>query len=102
MSGDKRGKKSTKTGVVVSNKMEKSVLVRVDRIVKHLLYKKYIKKRVKFMAHDEKNKCQVGDRVEIIESRPLSRRKRWRVRKILATTEKAVTTTARQEGKKET
>ena len=97
MSSDTRGKRSTKKGVVVSNKMDKSVVVRVDRIVKHPLYKKYIRKRSKFMAHDERNQCQIGDMVEIIESRPLSRRKRWRVKKILATLEAAPVETSNQE-----
>lgn len=102
MSGDTRGKRSTKRGVVISNRMDKSVVVRVDRIVKHPLYKKYLRKKSKFMAHDEENKCQVGDRVEIIESRPLSKRKRWRVRKILATAEAAaLAATADQEPEKE-
>lgn len=101
MSGDTRGKRSTKRGVVVSNRMDKSVVVRVDRIVKHPLYKKYIRKKSKFMAHDEENKCQIGDRVEIIESRPLSKRKRWRVRKIIATAEAAALTEATDQEPKE-
>lgn len=97
MSGNTRGKRSTKRGVVVSNKMDKSIVVRVDRIVKHPLYKKYIRKRSKFMAHDERNQCQIGDWVEIVESRPLSRRKRWRVRKILSTAETAPAQETNQE-----
>ncbi len=102
MSEDKRGKRSTKTGIVVSNKMDKSVVVRIDRMVKHPLYHKYIRKRAKFMAHDEENKCQIGDRVEIIESRPLSRKKRWRVRRILVTAETAVSKTGNWDKEKET
>jgi small subunit ribosomal protein S17 len=97
MSGDTRGKRNTKRGVVVSNKMDKSIVVRVDRIVKHPLYKKYMRKRSKFMAHDERNQCQIGDWVEIIESRPLSRRKRWRVKKILTTAETVPAKTTDQE-----
>ena len=78
-----RGKRKVLTGVVVSNKMDKSVVVLVERLVKHPMYKKYVRQRAKFMAHDERNECQVGDVVLIRESRPLSRRKRWRVSKIL-------------------
>jgi small subunit ribosomal protein S17 len=76
-------KRTTKVGIVVSNKMDKSVVVRVDRTVKNLRYKRYVKKSNKFMAHDENNQCNIGDTVEIVESRPLSNRKRWRVRKVL-------------------
>lgn len=65
-------------GIVVSNKMEKSIVVAVERRVKHPKYGKYIKKTNKFMAHDEKNECQIGDLVKIWETRPLSKRKRWR------------------------
>ena len=78
-----RNRRATKMGVVTSNKMDKSVVVRVDRIVKHETYKKYIKRSAKFMAHDEKNDCSLGDTVEIVESRPLSTRKRWRVRRVV-------------------
>lgn len=74
-------------GTVLSAKMDKTVVVMVERVVKHKIYKKYIKRRKKFVAHDEKNACGVGDTVEIIESRPVSRRKRWRVTSIV---EKAV------------
>ena len=74
-------------GRVVSDKMEKTVVVQVERLVKHPLYKKYIRRRNKFMAHDGDNACQIGDRVEITESRPLSKSKRWRVSRII---EKAV------------
>ncbi len=75
--------RSTKVGVVTSSAMEKSVVVRVDRIVLHARYRRYVRRSAKFMAHDENNECKVGDTVEIIESRPLSARKRWRVRKIV-------------------
>ena len=74
-------------GTVVSDKMDKTVVVMVERLVKHRLYHKYIRRRAKFSAHDESNSCQVGDKVMIIESRPLSKTKKWRVSKIL---EKAV------------
>jgi small subunit ribosomal protein S17 len=76
-------RKVTKTGVVTSDKMDKSVVVRVDRIVMHKTYKRYIKRTAKFMAHDENNACGIGDTVEIIESRPLSARKRWRVKRVV-------------------
>jgi small subunit ribosomal protein S17 len=78
-----RGKPSAKIGVVVSDGMEKSVVVRVDRIVRHSLYARYVRRSAKFMAHDEKNQCKVGDTVEILETRPLSARKHYRVGKIL-------------------
>ena len=78
-----RGNKRQVNGVVISNKMEKTVVVQVERLVKHPLYKKYIRRRNKFMAHDTENACQIGDRVEITESRPLSKTKRWRVSRIL-------------------
>lgn len=70
-------------GIVVSDKMDKTVVVMVERLVKHPLYKKYIRRRRKFMAHDEENACRAGDKVLIEETRPLSRHKRWRVRQIL-------------------
>jgi small subunit ribosomal protein S17 len=82
-----RGMKRQVNGIIVSNKMEKTVVVQVERLVKHPLYKKYIRRRNKFMAHDKDNACQIGDRVEISESRPLSKTKRWRVVRII---EKAV------------
>jgi len=73
----------TKIGKVISNKMEKSVVVRVEYLVSNLLYKKRIKKSNKFMAHDEKNVCNIGDKVKIAETRPLSKRKRWKITEIL-------------------
>lgn len=75
--------RNIKLGRVVSNSMEKSVVVAVDRLVKHGLYKKTIRRTSKFMAHDEANECNVGDRVTIEETRPRSKRKRWIVREIL-------------------
>ncbi|RUM88425.1 MAG: 30S ribosomal protein S17 [Thermodesulfatator sp.] len=77
------GKRKEYIGTVVSNKMDKTVVVVVERLVQHPLYKKYIRRRKKFMAHDEGNVCEIGDRVLIEETRPLSRHKRWRVKKIL-------------------
>jgi len=67
----------------MSSKMKKTVVVSFDRVTKHTLYKKYIKKRVRFKAHDENNNCRVGDMVLVEETRPLSRDKRWRVVEIL-------------------
>jgi small subunit ribosomal protein S17 len=77
------GQRKHRSGVVFSNKMDKTVVVIVERLVKHPKYKKYLKVRKKFKAHDERNACNVGDRVEIIETRPLSREKRWAVVSIL-------------------
>lgn len=78
-----RGKRKSRVGIVVSDKMDKTVVVKVDNIVKHPMYKKYIKRRVTCKAHDEQNACQAGDKVLIVESRPLSKDKRWRVCEIL-------------------
>ncbi|MDP2944917.1 MAG: 30S ribosomal protein S17 [Atribacterota bacterium] len=81
------GKKiKTKIGKVVSDSMEKSIVVKVEYLVSHPLYKKRIKKSTKFMAHDEKDICSIGDKVKIVETRPLSKRKRWRVTEILEKT----------------
>ena len=81
------GKKiKTKIGKVVSDSMEKSIVVKVEYLVSHPLYKKRIKKSTKFMAHDEENICSIGDKVKIAETRPLSKRKRWRVLEILEKT----------------
>lgn len=78
-----RGTRKTQVGVVVSDKMDKTVVVQVERLVKHPKYNKYIRKRRKFKAHDEKNECKIGDRVLIWETKPLSKDKRWRVKEIL-------------------
>ena len=78
-----RGKQKTRIGVVTSDKMDKTVVVKVEKLVKHATYKKYIKRRVTYKAHDEQNQCVIGDKVAIVETRPLSRDKRWRVREIL-------------------
>ena len=74
-----RGNRRTLEGTVVSDKMDKTVVVRVERLVQDPRYKKYIRRYSRFMAHDENNDCQNGDRVRIIEHRPLSKRKRWKV-----------------------
>jgi small subunit ribosomal protein S17 len=82
-----RGKVKVREGVVVSNKMAKTVVVSVSRLVKHPRYKKYVKQRKRYKAHDEENRCNLGDQVVIAETRPLSKDKRWRVQRII---EKAV------------
>ncbi len=78
-----RGKRVEKIGIVTSDKMTKTVVVRVDRLVKHPVYKRYVRKRSKFMAHNEVEGVSVGDQVRIVETRPLSARKRWRVVEVL-------------------
>ncbi len=78
-----RGNRKTKVGKVVSNKMEKSIVVAVERQVKHPIYGKFYRKTSKFMAHDEENAANIGDRVLIMETRPLSRKKRWRLVEIV-------------------
>jgi small subunit ribosomal protein S17 len=75
------------TGRVISDKADKTIVVLVETLVKHPLFKKYVRRRKKFMAHDPNNECKVGDKVQIIEHRPISRRKRWHLVKII---EKAV------------
>lgn len=79
----RRGKRSTKIGTVLSNKMDKTVVIKVERLVPHPLYKRRVRRSSKFLAHDKDNKCQIGDRVAIIESKPLSKHKRWRVKEII-------------------
>jgi small subunit ribosomal protein S17 len=78
-----RGRRQVKVGRVTSNKMDKTVVVAVQNTVTHRLYHRYMKRTSTFAAHDEGNQCQIGDEVEIVSSRPLSRTKRWRVRRIL-------------------
>ena len=78
----KQHKRAEKVGIVASDKMTKTVTVRVDRLVKHPIYRKYVKKRKKFMAHDDLG-AKIGDKVKIVETRPLSARKRWRVVEII-------------------
>jgi small subunit ribosomal protein S17 len=78
-----RNLRKTKIGVVSSNKMEKTITVTVERKVKHPLYGKFVKKSTKFHAHDEKNECSIGDTVKIMESRPLSKTKRWRLVEVI-------------------
>jgi len=75
--------RTTKVGVVIGNNMKKTVTVLIERQVRHPFYKKIVKRRKKFLAHDEYEKCKVGDLVKIVETRPLSKRKKWRVLEIL-------------------
>lgn len=79
----KKSNKQTKVGVVVSNKMQKTVVVAVESLVEHGMYQKYVKRTKKFLAHNERPELNVGDRVVIEETRPLSKRKRWNVREVL-------------------
>ncbi|HNB81774.1 MAG TPA: 30S ribosomal protein S17 [Chitinophagaceae bacterium] len=78
-----RGRRKTRIGLVTSNKMDKSITVSVERKVKHPIYGKFLKKTTKFMAHDEKNECSIGDVVKIMETRPLSKNKCWRLVEIV-------------------
>jgi small subunit ribosomal protein S17 len=78
-----RGIRKTKVGVVMSDRMDKTVVVRVERVVLHPVYKKYTKRRTTYKAHDERNEYHVGDTVEIVETRPLSKEKCWRVSRLI-------------------
>ena len=78
-----RNLRKTKTGRVSSNKMDKTITITVDRKLRHPIYGKYVKKSNKFFAHDDKNDCNIGDLVRIMETRPLSKKKRWRLVEIL-------------------
>ena len=80
---EERNLRKERVGMVVSDKMDKTIVVAISERVKHPLYKKIIKRTVKFKAHDEKNACGIGDKVMIMETRPLSRDKRWRVAQII-------------------
>ena len=78
-----RNLRKTRTGVVSSNKMDKTIVVAIERRVKHPLYGKFVKKSTKFHAHDEKNECSIGDTVKIMETRPISKTKRWRLVEVI-------------------
>ena len=80
---ENRNLRKSRVGIVVGIKMNKSILVAIERKVAHSLYKKYFKKTTKFMAHDEKNECTVGDTVRIMETRPLSKLKKWRLVEVI-------------------
>ena len=78
-----RNNRKVREGVVVSDKMDKSIVIKVERKMKHPIYGKFLKRSTKFMAHDEKNECHIGDRVRIMETRPLSKNKCWRLIEIV-------------------
>jgi small subunit ribosomal protein S17 len=80
---EQRPLRKTRIGIVVSNKMQKTITVAIERRVSHPLYNKYYKKTTKLMAHDDKSECNVGDKVKIMETRPLSSKKRWRLVEIV-------------------
>ena len=82
-------RRKRREGVVISDKMDKTVVVEVERLVRHSTYHKFLRQRHRYKAHDEKNQCRVGDRVRIIETRPLSAQKRWTVQAILLRPESA-------------
>ena len=77
------GHRKVREGIVVSDKMDKTVVVLVERLVQHVVYKKYVRQRKKYKVHDPENRCRIGDQVSIVETRPLSREKRWRVQNII-------------------
>jgi len=81
---NKRRNRKRMVGVVASDKMDKTVVVVVNRLVRHPVYKKYIRRRSRFKAHDEQNKVRIGDTVEIVQSRPISKTKHWRISKIIS------------------
>lgn len=80
---EKRNLRKERTGLVVSNKMDKSIVVQIERRYKHPIYGKFVKKTNKFLAHDEANDCNIGDTVRIMETRPLSKNKNWRLVEII-------------------
>jgi small subunit ribosomal protein S17 len=84
MEKSRERKGGTKAGIVVSDAMDKTVVVLVERRIPHPVYKRIVRRSAKFLCHDEENRCRKGDKVRIQESRPLSRRKRWQVREIIA------------------
>ena len=81
---ESRGLRKTRIGMVVSNKMDKTITVAIERKVAHPVYKKYFKKTTKLMAHDQKKECNIGDKVLVQECRPLSKKKRWSITKIIS------------------
>ena len=78
-----RNNRKVREGIVVSDKMDKSIVIKVERKMKHPIYGKFLRRSTKFMAHDEKNECRIGDRVRIMETRPLSKNKCWRLIEIV-------------------
>jgi len=92
----KGGSRTRLKGIVISDKMDKSVIVTVERRTRHPLYKKYITRRKKFAAHDEANRCRTGDQVEIVTSRPFSKTKQWAVSRILQSSSSSTEATAKE------
>lgn len=84
MSRKDRGRRKLRTGVVTSDSMDKTIVVTITRTYQHPLYKKILRKTTRVLAHDEQNACRVGDLVQVVETRPISRRKKWKVRQIVA------------------
>ena len=87
MDTKRRGNRKLRTGTVTSDRMDKTVAVEIVRAYQHPLYKKIVRSTTKILAHDEQNTCRVGDLVQVVETRPLSRRKRWKVRQVVSKTE---------------
>ena len=87
MDKQRRGNRKLRTGTVTSDRMDKTVAVEIVRAYQHPLYKKIVRRTTKILAHDEQNMCRVGDLVQVVEVRPLSRRKRWKVRQVVSKTE---------------
>ena len=87
MDKQRRGNRKLRTGTVTSDRMDKTVAVEIVRAYQHPLYKKIVRRTTKILAHDEQNACSVGDLVQIVEDRPISRRKRWSVRQVVSKTE---------------
>lgn len=83
MENTQKARKTTKIGMVVSNAMEKTIVIRVESVVMHPLYQRFVRRSRKFTAHDETNTCKIGDKVQITECRPISRTKRWRVERVI-------------------
>ena len=83
MTKSERGKRKILQGIVTSDKMDKTIVVKATRFFKHSLYKKYIHRAKQYKAHDEKNECRIGDVVQIIESRPISKDKKWRLKSVV-------------------
>ena len=87
MDKQRRGNRKLRTGTVTSDRMDKTVAVEIVRAYQHPLYKKIVRRTTKILAHDEQNMCRVGDLVQVVEARPFSRRKRWKVRQVVSKTE---------------
>jgi len=98
---DSRNRRKVRKGVVVSDRMDKTIVIRCERVFRHSLYGKQVKRSDKVIVHDEENRCRVGDMVTVVETRPLSRRKRWRVEAVVSTAESGAPTAGGGEGEGE-